>query len=54
MIEGQHYHVDFTTFSRILGSDVEHRGFSYIHDEQIWEEEALEMAGPIIPPNACP
>ena len=24
------------------------------HDEQIWEEEALEMAGPIIPPNACP
>jgi len=24
------------------------------HDEQIWEEKALEMAGPVIPPNACP
>jgi len=34
MTEGQHYHVDFTTFSRILGFDEEHCGFSYIHDER--------------------
>ena len=34
MIEGQHYHVDFTTFSQILGFGEEHHGFSYIHDER--------------------
>ena len=34
MAEGQHYRVDFMIFSRILGFDEEHHGFSYIHDEQ--------------------
>ena len=34
MTEGQHYRVDFTTFSRILSFDEEHCGFSYIHDER--------------------
>ena len=34
MTEGHHYRVDFVTFSRILGFDEEHRGFSYIHDER--------------------
>ena len=29
-----HYHVDFVTFSHILGFDEEHRGFSYIHDDR--------------------
>ena len=42
MIEGRHYHVDFTTFSRILGFDEEHHGFSYIHDEQ--RAEVREIA----------
>ena len=34
MTKGHHYHVDFVTFSHILGLDEEHRGFSYIHDER--------------------
>ena len=33
MTEGQHYRVDFVTFSRILGFGEEERGFTYIHDE---------------------
>ena len=32
MTEGQHYRVDFMTFSWILGFG-EERGFTYIHDE---------------------
>ena len=42
MMEGRHYHVDFITFYRILGFDEEHRGFSYIHDEQ--RAEVREIA----------
>ena len=42
MIEGRHYHVDFTTFSQILGFDEEHRGFSNIHDES--RDEVREIA----------
>jgi hypothetical protein len=42
MIEGRHYRVDFTTYSRILGFDEEHRGFSYIHDEK--RAEVREIA----------
>ena len=34
MMEGRHYRIDFVAFSRILGFDEEHRGFSYIHDER--------------------
>ena len=41
MIEGCHYCVDFITFSRLLGFDEEHRGFSYIHDER--RAEAREI-----------
>ena len=41
MMEGRHYHVDFITFYRIFGFD-EHRGFSYIHDEQ--RAEVREIA----------
>ena len=33
MTEGQHYRVDFVTFSWILGFGEEKRGFTYIHDE---------------------
>ena len=33
MTEGQHYRVDFMTFSRILGFGEEEWGFTYIHDE---------------------
>ena len=33
MTEGRHYHVDFVTFSRILGFGEEERSFTYIHDE---------------------
>ena len=33
MTEGRHYRIDFVTFSRILGFDEEHQGFTYIHDE---------------------
>ena len=33
MTEGWHYHLDFVTFSRILGFSEEERGFTYIHDE---------------------
>ena len=29
----RHYHVDFVTFSWILGFGEEERGFTYIHDE---------------------
>ena len=42
MTEGRHYRVDFITFSRILGFDEEHRGFSYIHDER--RAEVREIA----------
>ena len=33
MTEGRHYHIDFVTFSRILGFGEEERDFTYIHDE---------------------
>jgi hypothetical protein len=33
MIDGRHYHVDYTTFSQILGFGEEHRTYSHIHDE---------------------
>ena len=33
MTDGWHYQVDFITFSWILGFGVEHRGYTYIHDE---------------------
>jgi hypothetical protein len=33
MTNGRHYHVDYTTFSRILGFREEHRTYSYIYDE---------------------
>jgi len=33
MMEGRHYHVDFVTFSQILGFGEEECGFTYIHDE---------------------
>ena len=32
----------FVTFSRLLGFDEEHRGFSYIHDES--RDEVREIA----------
>ena len=33
MIDGRHYRVGLTTFSRILGFGEEHRTYSHIHDE---------------------
>ena len=33
MTNGQHYRVDFVTFSQILGFGEEHRGYNYIHYE---------------------
>jgi hypothetical protein len=33
MTDGQHYCVDFVTFSRILGFREEHRTYTHIHDE---------------------
>jgi hypothetical protein len=42
MKEGRHYRVDFVTFSRILGFDEEHHGFSHIHDER--RAEVREIA----------
>ena len=33
MTEGQHYRIDFVTFSRILGFSEEEWGFTYIYDE---------------------
>jgi hypothetical protein len=33
MIEGRHYHVDYTIFRQILGFGEEHRTYSHIHDE---------------------
>ena len=46
MTEGQHYHADFVTFSRILGFDEEHRGFSYIHDERRVEVREIAFMYP--------
>jgi hypothetical protein len=33
MTDGRCYHVDFVTFSQILGFGEEYRGYTYIHDE---------------------